>query len=249
MRVLITIWFLGFTQLLAGQSLYTERDSIEDAQIMREFFYKTKFQVTLSHERTLLKSGVNVKMNILKLGIQYKKNYKMGMYFGFSKTYNTLKPVVPNVSYYETVISTMGAYFEYVMIENYRWYVGIPTTIGRAKVSGSAVNNEGNYWIDKNWESNNFGVFSLGANGGYNINHWLTLSAGLGYRFTSSASPDAHEDLNTLFYTYGVKFKFGHFLTSIIHPKRVRKMKSIYFRNKDNWAANRFKDRHPEYYK
>ena len=57
------IFFLFLLSTIHGwaQNTYTERDSIEDAQIMEAFFYKTKFQVVLSHEKTLLTSGVNVK--------------------------------------------------------------------------------------------------------------------------------------------------------------------------------------------
>lgn len=232
-----------------SQSIYSERDSIEDAQIMQAFFYKTKFQVTLGHENTLITQGTRIRLNSLKVGLQMKQKYKFGLYFGFSRTYNTYKPENIEVAHYETNITGFGGYFEYVFIENYRWYMGIPFTLGNARVYGEAVDANGHNLPKYDWESERIGVYSLGLNGGYNINYWLTLTAGCGYRLTSNADHDTRQTLNTLFYNYGIKFKLGHFFTSVIHPKRVRKMKSIYFRNKETWPAKRFKSKYPEYFK
>jgi hypothetical protein len=214
---------LGSSPIWA-QSVYTERDSIEDAQVMEQFFYKTKFQVSLSHEKTLLAKGVDIKMNILKVGVQYRKNYKMGLYYGFSKSYNTYEPELPSVAHYETRILAFGGYFEYVFIEDYRWYLGAPVSIGRGKAVGIAYDVNNDELPYNNWESDNFGIFSMGANGGFNINHWITLSGGLGYRFTNSANPNSKKNLRTLFYTYGLKVKFGHLLTTVFHHKDVNSL-------------------------
>ncbi|MGB0806924.1 MAG: hypothetical protein ACPGRC_09555 [Salibacteraceae bacterium] len=249
MRLIFTFILVMCGVANFAQSYYTERDSIEDNQIMQEFFYKTKFQVTLSHEKTLLTQGVNMKMNVLKIGIQYKKNYKMGMFFGISKAYRTYEPEASGVSYYETNVGAFGGYFEYVIIEDYRWYLGTPLSFGRGRVLGEAYNSNDNSVPNHDWESENFGMFSFGVNGGYNINYWLTLSGGLGYRFISNASANTDANFNTLYYTYGVKFKLGHLVTNVFHRKRVNKMRSIYFRNKDSWSAKRFKNKHPEFYK
>jgi hypothetical protein len=188
-------------------------------------------------------------MNVLNLGFQLKKDYNFGMFFGLSKTYNTYLPAEIAVSHYETNIFAYGGYFEYVFLENYRWYFGVPISLGRGKVSGLAMDGNNKRISEYDWESANFGVFSMGVNSGLNLNHWLTFALGLGYRFTASANPETQDLLSTPFYTYGVKIKLGHFVTTTFHHKRVNKMKSIYFKDKDNWFANRFKNKHPEFYK
>ena len=244
--IVITVLFALSSR---AQSEYTQRDSIDDAEVMYKFYYKTKFQIDLSHERTLLTKGVNVKMNLLKLGLQYRKNYKFGLLLGISRPYRWYDHSVDNVDYFETNISAFGGFFEYVFIENYRWYVGFPATIGSARINGEAINRIGENDPVNDFRSSRFGITSIGANGGYNINYWLSLTLGLGYRFTMNAVPEGKQRLSSPFYSYGVKFKLGHFTTSVFHKKRVNKMKSIYFREKDTRAADRFKKRHPELYK
>ncbi len=237
-------WNFGFTQFHSS-----ERDSVLDAEIREKFYYKTKFVFDLSHERTLLTAGVNVKMNVLRIGVQYQKKYKFGLYYAISRTYETYEPIVPEVNNYQTNILGWGGFFEYVMIENYRWYLGTPFAFGQGWVSGLAFDEDNNRIAAHDYSTDRFGMFSLGANGGYNVNYWLGLYGGVGFRFTNGAGQQSTDRLTTPFYSYGVKVKIGHFFTTIFHHKRVLRMKSIYFKGKDSWPAKRFKKKNPEYYK
>ncbi|MFT4753939.1 MAG: hypothetical protein ACI85Q_001494 [Salibacteraceae bacterium] len=210
-----------------AQESYTNKDAIRDSDIMEWFFYKTKFWVVLGHEKILLTSGVNVKMNMFKVGFQCRKNYKFGLYLGWSEGCNTFYPKL------------VGSCFEYAFIENYFGYVRAPITIGRGKMEGLAMQEERNSTKSHDWESDELGFFSLDPHGRINLNHWLTFASGISYRFTSSTSLDARELLSAPFYSYGVKFKLGQLITSALHHKEVNKMKSIYLREKNNlWPTD-----------
>ena len=91
-------------------------DSLEEERIMKEFYYKTKFQVRLAHERTLLTKGIDVKINALRMGFQFKKHYKVGLQGFVSRVYQTDPIDVPEVNYYNTAIVGYGAYFELSLI-------------------------------------------------------------------------------------------------------------------------------------
>lgn len=242
--VLVLGWNFGFSQFHSS-----ERDSVINAEIEHKFYYKTKFIFDLSHERTLLTPGVNVKMNVLRAGFQYKKNYKFGMFFAVSKMYETYEPVVSGVAKYETNILGWGGFFEYVLIENYRWYLGTPVALGQGWVSSTAFDENQKRVKEHDFSTDKFGMFSLGVNGGYNVNYWLGMYGGIGFRITNGAGPESSERLTTPFYSYGMKVKIGHFFTTVFHHKRVQRMKSIYFKDRDSWPAKRFKKKNPEYYK
>jgi hypothetical protein len=221
------------------------QDSINDAKIINDFYYKTKFQVSLSNQRTLLTSGVDIKINALNIGFQFKHHYKVGIYGLLSDQYRLNHLETPGVAYYDGILLGYGAYFEYVLLENYRYYVGFPFTVSNAWVNAIAFDEGGNRLKEYQLSSDKFGMTSLGVSAGYNINYWLTFLTGVGYR--AAFSNHAHENnlLSTPFYTFGIKVKLGSFITTISRHKDVLKMKSIYFRDKDTWRGNKFKKRHP----
>jgi hypothetical protein len=223
-------------------SLY---DSIEEARIMNEFYYKTKFQVRLAHARTLLTKEIDIKINTFRVGFQFKQHYKVGLQGFVSKTYQTESVDVPEVEYYNTAVVGYGAYFEYVFIENYRFYLGAPFSISQGWVRGEAINNNGKRASEYDWMTNKFGIISVGGTGGYSINYWLSVSAGLGYRFSFSNDRAENKLLTTPFYSFGIRVQFGHFITTVFKHQEVNKMKAIYFRDKDTWRGRKFKAKHP----
>lgn len=250
MKQIILILGVLCCSLTSGAQFYSsQRDSIQDVEILDAFYYKTKFIIDLTHERTLLNPGINVKMNVLRIGFQFMKNYKVGMYFAISKTYETYASEINDVALYETNLRGNGVFFEYVIIENYRWYLGASSTFGRGWVIGEAIDMNGIRLEQFDFETDKFGVFSIGVNGGYNVNYWLGMQGGVGYRFTHNASSNNKQQLTTPYYSAGLSMKFGHLLTTVFHHKRVQKMKSIYFKDKDSLFAKRFKNRNPAYFK
>ncbi len=241
--IIFTLFQFGLFAQQAGS--YTVQDSINDAKIINEFYYKTKFQVRLSNQRTLLSSGVDIKINALNIGFQFKHHYKLGLFGLLSNRYVLSAEENPGVAYFEASVLGYGAYFEYVLFENYRYYLGLPFTVSSAFVGAQAFDNNDNALKEQDLRSDNFGMTSLGVSAGYNINFWLTFSTGVGYRLAFSGQDEENDLLSTPFYTFGVKVKLGSFITTISRHKEVLKMKSIYFRDKDTWRGNKFKKRHP----
>ena len=245
--ILIFILTLGFANAYS-QAYEPESIAMEDSLILREFYYRRKFQIRLSHERTLLTSGVNIKLNNLIFGFQIKKNYKFGGILFISKSYRTNKDWLPSGAYYKSSILGYGAYFEYVIIDDYRYYVGFPLNITKAWGSSIAYNANNKRIREYDTTSKGFGMIALGVSGGLNLNYWLTLSVGLGYRVSYSGSKEENDLLTTPYYSLGVKLRFGNLMTSMFDHKEVQRMKQAYFRNKTSWRANVFRKRHRELY-
>ena len=74
---------------------------------MNEFYYKTKFQVRLAHERTLLTRGIDVKINTLRMGFQFNRHYKVGLQGFVSRVYETEPIDIPEVNYYNTALKPL----------------------------------------------------------------------------------------------------------------------------------------------
>jgi len=247
MRLILLFCALIFSIFGFSQEYTSTRDSIKDAEVLRYFKYRTKLQFRIGHERTLLKTGVNIKLNTFRLGVQFKYRYKLGVITFISKRYNTVSEV-PEVSYYKTALVGIGFYGEYVFIDTYRFYLGAPISFSSARISSLAQDNSDNSIKEYNWKSDRFNVFSMGVTGGYNVNYWLTFSAGLGYRITYSTLESENNMFSTPFYSIGFKWRFGQFVETIFHHKKVVRMKQAYFRNKKTWRANTFRKRHRELY-
>ena len=248
MRFIYIIILVHCSLIGLSQSEVSDEEIKEDSIVLREFYYKTKFQMRLSHERTLFTTGVSIKLNNLKIGFQIKKNYKVGLLLFLSKQYRVYDEILPPDFYYETSILGYGSYFEYVLHDNYRYYISFPLNFSRAFVSKTAYNGNGDRFKHLDYFSDGFGLVSLGVNGGLNLNYWLTLSAGLGYRLSYSGSKEENALLNTPFYSMGVKLRIGNLITSVFHTKDVKRMKQAYFRNRTSWRANTFRKRNKELY-
>jgi hypothetical protein len=246
MRILIIFILIIGSFEMYSQEYYPTQDSIEDAEVLDRFYAKTKFQLRLSHDRTLLTTGVNVKINTLKIGFQFKKHYKVGGTLFLSKTYTTQSELLPVGSSYSSNIVGYGAYFEYVILENYRYVVSVPFMVSRAWVGHLAYDENGNRTPSYDRLSSKFGLVSLGVTGGYSVNYWLVLSAGLGYRLSFSGNAEENKLLSTPFYSLGVKFKASQLFTSVFHRPDVLLLKREYFRGKNTWRAKKFKKNHSE---
>ena len=216
MRVLLIVIFSFFQLGLSAQQSDSNRiqDSINDAKIINEFYYKTKFQVRLSNQRTLLTSGVDIKINALNIGFQFKHHYKVGVFGLLSNNYRLTQIETPGVAYYDAAILGYGAYFEYVLFENYRYYLGFPFTVSNTWVGAQAFDENGKVLHEQRLKSDKFGMTSLGFSAGYNINFWLTFSTGLGYRVAFSNQEHENNLLSTPFYTFGIKVKLGSFFSN-----------------------------------
>lgn len=225
-------------------SLYA--DSLTDEQVEYEFFYKTKFQLEFASSRAFLAQNTSINITGIHLGVQFRHHYKFGVTFLNSEQYLTQVDNDPVIKYESHGLTGAGVYFEYVIIENYRYYLSVPLTLANTVVRSVPYDYSDNPIPVRSYESPNFPFTSLGVSGGYSVLYWLALSGGVGYRNTFADDPEVKSVLSTPYYNFGLKFRFGRFVKNVMQRDHVLKMKSVYFRERNREKSDKFDARYFE---
>lgn len=238
MRILLTIILLFVVHFMNAQKNY-HIDSLTDEQVEYEFFYKTKFQLEFASANALLTQGTSINVRGIHIGIQYKHHYKMGVTNLFSQ-YSIANPNDTTSTRYGYRLGGFGVYFEYVAIENYRWYLSAPFTIANAWVEQTPFDNDNLPISSQRVRGADFAYTSIGVSGGYSVFYWLAIAGGVGYRKSFIDNREINNLLSTPYYNIGVKFRFGRFMKTIMQPDHVLKMKSVYFRDRNRAKSDKF---------
>lgn len=220
-------WFEGFSQM---DSLVI--DTLTDEYIQWEFFEKPRIELKITHQRTLITEGVNVKFNGINLGYQFKGKYKAGLALFYSETYETTNTDYPDVNYFITQVVGYGAYFEYIAFHNYRYQIGFPISAGTIWEEYTAHVDYKTKIPEYDYRSDSYGLYSLGVNASYSVNYWLLFSVGGGYRHAIGGDPEINNILSNAYYSFGVKFQLGKFIKSVRTPEEVLHMRSLYFKGR-----------------
>lgn len=239
MRLIFTFFFLWCAVHTLAQKRY-QLDSLTDEQVEYEFFYKTKIQLEFASSNALLTQGTSVNVTGIQLGVQYKHHYKFGITFLNSERYLLDNTEDVGIKYESSQLFGLGAYFEYVILENYRWYLSTPFTIANAWIIHTPYDYEDNPIVVRRYDTPDFPFASIGASGGYSILYWLAIGGGIGYRKSFVDDAEVNKVLSTPYYNIGVKFRFGRFMKTLMQPDHVLKMKSVYFRGRNRAKSDKF---------
>lgn len=223
--------FVGAFFSAQAQDVSLPADTMTDAEIEHMFFYKTRYQVRIGSERSIFSEN-NIKLNYYKFGVQFKKHYKTGLVLFGSRETPLSGVETPEVAQFNLKVTGIGAYFEYVFIENYRFSVSSPLTLGYTRIKAKAYDDELNRISSFDKKSGYYGFMSIGATATMSINYWLVLSTGFGYRQVFAASSTNSGYLSSPYYSVGFKIRVGNLWRTMFHHKEVLRMKSVYFRDK-----------------
>lgn len=228
-----------------SQTSHTYSDTLTNEEVDYEFFGKTRYHFELAHARTLLTEDIDFKVNFIKMGVQFKKRYKTGIAFVLSRIYTVeaTSEQINEVDNYNSQLRGTGTYFEYVWLENYRYYFSTGLDISSVYFNFNAFKN-GDRVHHKDYKTARFAMGAFGVSGGYSINYWLVLAGGLGYRFAFSDHDQFNKELTTPYYSIGLKLKFGNLYKTIFHHDKVLKMKSIYFEGRNERKAKMYRDKY-----
>lgn len=231
MKIIINILLLSFFSF-SNIAQEIDYDTLTDAEVEHEFYGKTKFEFKLSRDRSVMSEGYQVKGSTWKIGVRFKKHYKVGMALFFSDNHMIEAVKDANVQYYKLSFSGIGMYTEYVIFKNYRFEYAIPVSLLSVKAKAKAFNVNDDHMKYADTISNSFGVLSCGFSATYNLNYWFGVGGGIGYRFSFSDNPDNNEILGSPFYSFGVKIQLGKLHKTMFHHEYVLKLKSIHFRDR-----------------
>ena len=243
MKILVNILLFSFCSIaIIAQDV--DYDTLTDAEVEHEFYGKTKFEFKLSRDRSIITSGKPIRGSTLKIGVRFKRNYKVGFAIFFSDELDIQAPENPDISHYKLSFDGVGIYSEYVVFKNYRFEFSTPVSLVSVKAKAKAFNLNEDRASHADTASNRFGMFSLGVGGTYNLNYWLGVGAGLGYRFAFSDNAENNNILSTPFYAFGIKIQLGKLYKTTFHHEQVLKLKSIHFRDRNPTKSAHYNKRY-----
>jgi hypothetical protein len=148
-----------------------------------------------------------VKINGLRLGVQYNGVHRFGFGFYALKKKILLKDIFIDEIDAQTPtnlrinLQFTTIFYERVLFKIPKWEVALPVYLGNGNISTEYINNLGNY---KTQSKTKFTVLGIGVNTKYYIFTWLAPRLTFGHRFVYNKNQDIIKALNKPFYSVGV---------------------------------------------
>ena len=166
----------------------------------------------------------------VKGGLEYKKRYRFGIMLLAQQEAVVFDDADPDVDYELSEVGYIAGYGEYMIVNNYRWELGIPVSFGRG--GGRLITlDQQNEQIGEP-EERVFSALQLGLYGQYNINYWLGVGLGAGHRKGFSGDIKVEDFVSAPYYTFGLKINLGRFLKSVFAHDKVKAEKKLYFESR-----------------
>jgi hypothetical protein len=166
----------------------------------------------------------------LKGGLEYKKRYRFGLMLLGQQEAVMLNDQEEDRDYELSEVAYLAGYGEYMIINNYRWELGIPISFGRG--GGRVVTLNQNEEQIGEPEELTFNALQMGLYGQYNINYWLGFGLGAGHRSGFSTDVKVRDFVSTPYYTFGLKINLGRLLKSVFAHEKVKAEKKLYFESR-----------------
>jgi hypothetical protein len=181
----------------------------------------------LSRSQSLIDED-NVRFNNIRLGIEYNKKYRMGLLISAMVDSVIIQEDLPEDATYNDVdFLAVGGFFEFMVINNYRWELSVPIQAGY----GFA-----NYkYLDQNKDALReeqgpyYFLTEVGISAQYNVNNWFGIGGGLGVRSVSAGDETLSDFSKGPYYNFGARFNIGGLYQSIFKKQEVIAMKERYF--------------------
>ncbi len=172
----------------------------------------------------------------LKGGLEYNHNYRFGLMLLGQEEAVLLNDNDQDYDYELSEVAYLAGYGEYMLVNNYRWELGIPLSFGRG--GGRLVTLDGEREPVGEPEEKRFNALQVGVYGQYNINYWLGFGLGAGQRAAFSQDVEVRDYLTSPYYTFGLKVNLGRLMKSVFAHKKVKAEKKLYFETRNKKTQN-----------
>ncbi|HIP36304.1 MAG TPA: hypothetical protein EYG85_05580 [Crocinitomix sp.] len=180
---------------------------------------KWKILVGLDARRSFFQTQ-KVKINGIRLGVQYKGVHRFG--FGFYslskkiefKNFVVDKADAQNPTSVLVDVNYNSLFYERVFLKTKKWEISFPLHLGKGLFKRQYLNNLGNY---KQWDKKSFSVFNVGFQVKYYIFTWFAPRISFGYRHTYKTLPEIQEAFNKPYYAFGLSISLGELFRSIFN--------------------------------
>ncbi len=219
-------WLVCCAFCLLFELTFGQLDTIEQPEAVQ--FHGVKWKPVFSLLR--YHSGFqrsSPTFNGFRLGMEYKSKLRFGLLFLGHDAPVDIETFEDGARRSLVYVFSVGGSAEMLIINNYRWELGVPYIIG------AGVGLIEQYGIVErlvlNEDRVSFAYHQLGVRSQYNINYWLGVNVGIGYRVGISPDEELRNFMQNYYTSYGFRIRPSHLLKSIFHHKELVKYKQAFF--------------------
>ena len=165
--------------------------------------------------------------NGFRVGMEYKSKLRFGLLFLGHDAPVDFETFADGGRRSLAHAFSAGGGVEVLIINNYRWELGVPYLIGVGEGLVEWYGLDDRVILRQDKES--FAYHQLGVRGQYNINYWLGVNVGIGYRVGVSPNEELRNFVQSYYTSYGFRIRPSHLLKSIFHHKELVKYKQAFF--------------------
>ena len=182
----------------------------------------------------------NVRFNSIRLGISYNKKYRMGLLIsGLVDSVIIREDVPPDATFNEINFLALGGFFDFMIINNYRWELSVPIQLGYGFTRYKYLDEQKE--LIREEDGPYYFLSEVGIGLQYNINNWLGLDGGIGVRAVSAGDETLAEYTRGPYYNFGLRFNIGDFYQSLFKKEEVKAMKKRYFEAREKHRKSKKK--------
>lgn len=189
----------------------------------REFtlFFRLGRAQSLIENRTVV-------LNSLRGGFEIDKRFRTGLLVAVLQDSVLIKERLPEGAAYNMIsLAAIGAFVEFMVVNNYRWEMSVPIQVGSGYVTYNYLDSNKVKLFSDNEPYYYF--LDLGFNFQYNFNNWAGFGVGFGVRTTTSSDYRVSKYTRGPYYMLGFRFSIGGLYNSVFHKDLVMERKNRYF--------------------
>ena len=162
--------------------------------------------------------NVPVKINGLRMGLQYKGVHRFGLgFYGLSRkvVFKDVFVDQPDATDTSNVLfnaNYISVFYERVFYKSRKWEFAIPGLLSGGSISGQYEDSTGTF---KPLIESPFSAVSVGFQTKYYIWPWLAPRFSVGYRLSFSTTKEVKEAFNKPFYGFGLQISLGELYRTI----------------------------------
>lgn len=189
---------------------------------------KNTLILKLSRTNSLIQ-GERFQFNSIRIGVEHNKKYRFGLLLSSLADSFVVTQDLPDFASYNSIsFFGFGGFWDFMVINNYRWEMSVPLEFGYGGFEYSYL-DENHIEIPETDEMSYMMFLEIGTQLQYNFNNWLGFAIGGGVRTVAAGDRTIIEYTRGPFYTIGTRFLPGKFYQSVFHRKRVQETKKKYF--------------------
>jgi hypothetical protein len=159
-------------------------------------FKKRKVELSFDARQTIV-GAQGARLGGLRIGLEYRRIHRVGIgFFGLSDNVelSNFSAIDPNVSDVVLNLNYATLYYERVLYFNRKWEWFGTLHLGRGTISGAYLLNGEGRW--RALPETNVSPLELSTCLYYNLNWWISIGGGGGYRYMRKSPPEAKSIYN-----------------------------------------------------